>query len=477
MSTLALEASSIDLCPINFKKFDDFKKQVGNIEEALLLAKIRFHLQNSKITKNGSKCIARSREKISSWYGFSLRKTDELLKSLEKKGFISYVNGMWYGVKKLFISEKSTENTTIPINISLFSMLIEVTESVNSALAYSRIAYTFAQTKKHQNDLPWCFLRKRSLASYLDISIRTLDKILENLIKKGLLIKKNLVSCGRRQTHFHIPISSLKALKKRFMDKANSIEAQTRLHEQDSSELKGVLKAKIIRAQSCKNCRLEPAKSATSIRIRTPNKKKTTNNTEITVEPNKELNRPQETFKDDTNFSKTQISYIGGAIKTLIERDKVRISDVKSLVSEVKYAVKKILEKGVLGFKYAVNRICSIVRSGNWSTPFGFYKYTQEGKILISRKEEHFHEHQKRKQENTQNTSIFNEFLKNKSNNFATKEALNIADAMKKMAEKIRTFTGDSTVLRQVVEKYYVRLQDLIRQGADRDLIMASLKA
>ena len=99
-----LDISTIELCPINFKKFGDLNRIIKNIEETLLLSKIKFHLKNTRLKKSGRPSIARTRKEIKNWFRFSERKTDALLSSLCKKGFLQKAAGTFYGKKKLFLS-------------------------------------------------------------------------------------------------------------------------------------------------------------------------------------------------------------------------------------------------------------------------------------------------------------------------------------------------------------------------------------
>ncbi len=385
----ASHVSSIELCPIHFEKFDALNRQIGSIEETLLLSKIMFHLQGSKITRHGVKYIVRSREHIAQWFGFSLRKTDALLSKLESKGFLVRTNGLWHGVKRLFLSVQNV-NDFVPVNMALLDVLIDVTGSIDAAIAYARIAFIYARAKVFNEGLSWIFLRKNTLANYLNISIRKLDTVLDILIRKGLLLKKNMIACGRRQTHFHIPISSLKVLKERVNSKINTRSASGALKSTEgsdatsdniqSNDFRIDVADSTEKSPSCNNCRLEPAKFATSIKVRTITKK-TNNNTRKCFE-----NRTSQSISvsptGDINFSKRELAYLQGALVNLIDRDGVRVSSPKELLAQMKYALKQQVSKFNLSFVHGVNRLCAIIRSGNWSTPYGFYHHSKEGRAL-----------------------------------------------------------------------------------------------
>jgi hypothetical protein len=421
----AFHVSSIELCPIHFEKFDALNRQIGSIEETLMLSKIMFHLQGSKITRHGVKYIVRSREHIAQWFGFSLRKTDALLSKLESKGFLVRTNGLWHGVKRLFLSVQNVDGL-VPVNMALLDVLIGATGSIDAAIAYARIAFIYARAKVFNEGLSWVFLRKNTLASYLSISIRKLDTVLDILIRKGLLLKKNMIACGRRQTHFHIPISSLKVLKERVNSKINSRSASGTLKSKEgvtlpsdnrrSNDSKVYLTGSTEKNPSCNNCRLEPAKFATSIKVRTITKK-TNNNTRKGCD--NRVNQSIDTNPTgDINFSKRELAYLQGALANLSARDGVRISNPKELLAQMKYALKQQVSKFNLSFVHGVNKLCAIIRSGNWSTPYGFYHHSKEGRVLNQERSKKEKQWQQQKHYEILGTDIADSDIKNQTANY-----------------------------------------------------------
>ena len=385
--------SPIELCPFHFEKFDALNRKVGSIGETLLLSKIMFHLQGSQITKNGVRCIVRSREQLASWFGFSLRKTDALLSSLEHKGYLTRQHGLWHGTKRLFLSTKNIDRF-VPINMILLNVLMEITGSLDAALVYARIAFIHTKASHSDKEALWSYLKKKVLTSYLGFSIRKLDGLVCILVKKGLLLKKNLVSCGKRQTHFHIPLSSLKVLKERFL-------AALHKKRQGRTQKVKIVESSVCsdKSPSCKICRLQPAKFATSIKVRTTTKKTNNNTTEsLSNKQDSILSVIPET--SDINFSQRKLAYLQGALTNLIHRDGISVSNPKELLAQMKYALAQQINKFNLPFSHGINRLCAIVRSGNWSTPYGFYSYSPEGRALKagSRSQEKQWQEQKRQE-------------------------------------------------------------------------------
>lgn len=196
--------SSINICPINFNIFSSFNNKIDNIEATILFLKLKFYQKKSKIIKNGKIYIARTREQLGQWFNFGIKKIDRLLSLLEEKKLIEKNPGLWYGNKKLFISV-GNDNQDIPVHLHMFDSLLNQSGSLKAALIFSKIAFAFAKTKIMHEGLLWCCLKKEDLATWAQISVRTLDLILTNLAKKGLFIKKKFVWKEKLQTHFHIP--------------------------------------------------------------------------------------------------------------------------------------------------------------------------------------------------------------------------------------------------------------------------------
>jgi len=354
MATLAV--SPIELCPLHFGDLALFNRKIGNLDEVLLYSKICFHQQHSKISHAGRHCIARSRQAMANWFGWSLRKVDALLASLEKKGFISKTVGLWKGIKAFFISAVN-KITYLPINLTKLNTLTQHTGSVISSIIFSRIAFGMNNTKLEHEGLRWCSIKKEVLADLVSIGIRTLDKILNSLHKKGLILKKNFIHRSKRQMHYHIPESAINTIVTS-MEKASG---QKPKKEQIKSNFDHEINKKIACAGANdatgfphQNCRLEPAKSLSSIK-EDQIKQKTKN---ITTQDNQSWYSAQPQVKSlgesDMHFSSKkekenqgtcinkrvghnqpvsfeltprQQSYISGAINRLIKRDKVKVSN------------------------------------------------------------------------------------------------------------------------------------------------------
>jgi len=415
MATLAV--SPIELCPLHFGDLALFNRKIGNLDEVLLYSKICFHQQHSKISHAGRQCIARSRQTMANWFGWSLRKIDALLASLEKKCFISKTVGLWKGIKAFFISAVK-KSTYLPVNLAKLNTLTQHTGSVISSIIFSRIAFGVNNTKLEHEGLRWCSIKKEVLADLVGIGIRTLDKILNSLKEKGLILKKNFIHRGKRQMHYHIPESAINTI----VASMEKVSGQKSKQEQRKNDFDHQASKKT----ACKgnnnamgyphqNCRLEPAKSLASIK-EDQTKQKTKNNTTqdnqswYSAQPqvkslgesgmhfsSKKEKGGQGTYiservghKQPTALMLTprQQGYISGAINRLIKRDRVKVSNPTELKAQLCYAVANDMHYKQLTFKHVVNRHAKIIASNNWRTPHGFFKYAEVGRDAVKKREE-----------------------------------------------------------------------------------------
>ena len=410
-----LAVSSIELCPVHFGDLALFNRKIGNLDEVLLYAKICFHQQNSKINHAGKQCIARTRQAMSAWFGWSLRKVDALLASLEEKGFISRAIGLWKGVKSFFISAINHIDY-LPINLTRLNTLTQHTGSVLPSIIFSRIAFGMNNTQIEYEALKWCTIKKGVLADLVGISIRTLDKILNSLQEKGLILKKNFIHRGKRQMHYHIPRCVIQTV----LESMNKTGDATSKKEQNKNDTSNQQKGNLTKANTHntssyphQNCRLEPAKSIASIK-KDQTKQKTNNTTTQAIPEERQLalekrettsgiifnlsaqrqpidqqeayNTPYQIGKDKKShvtLSPRQQAYIAGVLHNIIHREGIQVSSPLELEAQLCYAIANKIANKSLSFKHAVNRNAKIICDGRWTTPFGFYKYTAFGQTIV----------------------------------------------------------------------------------------------
>lgn len=443
-------ANSIAICPINFKLFEKANKQTGSIEATLLLSKIRFHHKHSIITKRGLRCLVRSRAEIAEWFGFGIKKTDRLLASLERMGLIIKFSGLWYGRKKLFISVKDQNVSAVPINMQLLNAIMNKTGSIKETIIYSKIAFALANTKIEHDGKLWCCQAKKTLSEWSGYSIRTIDLIIKNLQKKGLLIKNKFCWNTRLQTHFHIPGFIIKVLSK----------------QTSACDTKG------------QNCRPQPAKKTTSIRIRTKIQK--TNN----IEPTK---LPTATHCDinfvngEKGLNNVQLNYIKSAIVRTSERKNLKINNLNELLEEVKFSVLlKLKKKTVSNFKHAVNHDMKILADSQWKTPIGFHKYSEQGALIKLRRDKAEKEWNKLKQheiDTSKNSSLSQKLISSCSYNanseaVLTEKAMLLARSIARSYHHTMVDTQCNSFTRTMIQ-----IEKLISLGADGSRVANLLRS
>lgn len=485
-----ITTSSIHLCPINFKELSKINERLNNLDACLLFSKLRFHQLNSQLRKDNETWIARSREEISSWFNFSPKKTDRLLTLLQEKGMLKKKVRTWYGKRMLFISTNNFFNL-VPINYKLLKSIMDQTGCLTSALLLSKIAYSFANTRIEKNKLKWCCIKKSDLSKWIGKSIRTIDKTLEVLLRKGLILKKNFFWDNRTQSHYHIPNFAIECLKNKPQD---FIEQEIKLQDKRTSSLKQKPVAFIVPNTSIyaavsenangQNCRLQPANLTISIKTRT--KRKKTNN----ITRSQKLFTSEGISKSDIIFNKIeneltakQIYYLKAAINNTTKRNKLRISCPEDLLEEIKFSIiNKEQRKGVTTFPHAVSRCMKILADNNWRTPLGFHNHSAMGfkiradkqsKILMWEKEKEADKQAANifSQNNTLTTSLLTNTVQVSSPSNLTNEAIKYASQLiRATTEVFKKKNGFSA--HELVENITRRIEWLIKRGADKSTVL-----
>lgn len=448
--------SSLTVCPINFKKFNGLLQQTNNIESALLLSKINFHLSGSKILKNGKLCIARTREHLASWFNFSKRKTDTLLRSLEEQGFLEKKVGLWYGKKRLFLSSSYKEQS--PVNIDLLNTLVDLTGSLKASLIFSKIAFKFANSNIKHDDMTWCCIKKEDLSNWSGFSLRTIDNILNTLARKGFILKKNYVYYGKRKQHYHIPQFAIEVINNTFNAVRNDKEIEEVVHKQ--------------------NCGSEPAKMQLSIRIRT-NTKKTNNNTAAKKDLSKKLNSNESVINFNNirgQLSFRQQNYLQSAISRTVKRHNLLISSPKDLYAEIEFSlIEPTQHVAAQSFKHKVSRCMKILASGNWRTPFGFHKHSDYGKSKLrdqQLREEGWKATKLLECDSTSNLAneLFKDLQKNENRSELTNEAYKFCEQLSNLKLKYGKSTNKAIIEYQV--NLVSKIKGLVAKGACKTTIV-----
>lgn len=445
-------ALPLKICPLNFKKFDAMNKKVKNLDASLLLSKIIFHHKGTKIKKNGKMWIIRSRNDLAQWFGHNVRKVDKLLRHLEEIGMLEKKTGTWFGVKKIFLCPNYTEDS--PVNITILKELINHLGSAKNALVFSRIAYAFANTNIKNENKKWCCIRKQQLAEWSNLSIRTIDTIVDDLKRKGFILFKKFTWKTRIQSHFHIPLPAIKMLIKN-TPKQQAVQAKT----------------------SVQNFLPQPAKSSISIRVRTKLKK--TNITEA-----RRISTAMTKEKCDINFlainkklAVRQLKYIKSAIERTVSKNKLSISSPKQLEAEIIFSVLCQARKKMT-FTHSVSRAMKILADKNWRTPIGFKKYSEVGKQIAAQNDQDDRDWQRIKRQEVAETqrSVLNIYKPMVSSNKKelTEKALRLSKLLK---QQTKNKSGKLSLDNNSISGVLKEIETLIFKGAEKKAILSYLKS
>lgn len=476
--------SSIDLCPINFQTFGEVNRITENMEATLLFSKIKFHQVNSVIESDGKTWIIRSRKQLAEWFQFTEKKIDALLSLLYEKGLVQKVVRLWHGKKALML-HASTEIMSIPIHHQKFSSLVEYIGNIHSTIIFSKIAFHFNNSQISHDHKKWCSIKKEVLASWAGISIRKLDRVIEELVKNGILLKKNFIWYGKRQLHFHIPDFAKKVLYEHMSETkgqnaipvatsqlissavniVNNIVDTNTIKEEGRGEVKNSLPYASI-------CLSPSAKKGISIGIRL-NTKKTNNNTA------NNLTNQRANDITSINFKLTyqQEKYLEAALRNTLTRSQIMVSNQPELLEELKFSVSNLEQhKGITSFPHAVSRCMKIISQNNWKTPIGFYKYSSVGQNLKNQQLSKEDQWKQQKNKEIKGAEKFQkEILRHKSYDAeATEQGIRLAKRISElsMAENDQ-FSKENIRLAEIM---ILQLQIHLSQGADHQLINNILK-
>ncbi len=120
------------------------------------------------------------------------------------------------------------------------------------------------------------------------------------------------------------------------------------------------------------------------------------------IEERKTTDPYQNAYRIEEKLTKRQIAIINGAINNIM-KDGVVISNPKQLKAEVAYKInQKHPDAGGDNLQHQINAALCLIRAGKWTTPHGFYKYSNVGRKVVQKHVEA----EKRVEASKHNTSI-----------------------------------------------------------------------
>ncbi len=395
---------------IYFNTFEKYLSQIKNIEYLTVLSRIQYHCKNSKINKSGKIWFTRKKSELAEWFGLSNAKITSILFNLKELGLIECANFKFKGIKQLHVSIKDLE--TIYIGFEALEKVISVTGDLRTALLYLKILYGFNNSKIQHEDKKWVAKSREELATWSNISLRTLDKSIAHLEELGLLVKRTYKWQGAPICHFHIIEEAVETI-------FTSMPATTKTINLEKTQTESVISTSVDKKEGSfftplnnEICIVDSAKYELPY-IKETNLKNPIKKTNNTDEPVNNSSSQKEAGDMNFVFSNREEGYLKGALSNLIQRDKVKISSPNELLDQVKFSVSNWVKGNKMSFSHAVNRACMIIKSGNWHTPMGFHKHSDIGKkyheAVIQR--EKFSEEKKNRAFDYQNQELSNLLL------------------------------------------------------------------
>ncbi len=398
---------------IYFNTFEKYLSQIKNIEYLAVLSRIQYHCKNSKINKSGKIWFTRKKSELAEWFGLSNAKITSILFNLKELGLIECANFKFKGIKQLHVSIKDLE--TIYIGFEALEKVISVTGNLKTAFLYLKILYGFNNSKIEHDGKKWVAKSREELATWSNISLRTLDKCITHLEELGLLLKRTYKWQGAPICHFHIIEEAVETIFTSMTAPTKTINLKKIEKTQTDSAISTSVdkkEASFFTPLNNEICTVDSAKSELPY-IKETNLKNPIKKTNNTDEPVNNSISQKEAGDMSFVFSNREEGYLKGALSNLIQRDKVKISSPKELLEQVKFSVSNWVRDNKMSFSHAVNRACMIIKSGNWHTPMGFYKHSDLGKkyheAVIQR--EKFSEEKRNRALDYQNQEISNLLL------------------------------------------------------------------
>lgn len=278
------------------------------------------------------------------------------------------------------------------INHNRFSQLFEITNSYNKATLLDKFIYWWQiSTFTIGNDPHIWFTRSREqIAEESRLSLRTVDRYLNEFTQKGFIEKTNKLLIKKR---LYIRITN-KLLT--ILGLANQQQTPTikPLFDAFQSIDKNTVPTNECNILS-QNGRIDVANLAVSIYKDKDNKKiNSTVNTSCHVIHTHKSNTTEiihsyseDSIQKNTNksFSSLRLSqYIRGIIKNLTVQHGLKISAPDQLYAEIEYSVLNKTHQfvGIEDDTHRLNLIAKLLRNNRWKTPKGFFKYSATGKLL-----------------------------------------------------------------------------------------------
>lgn len=355
---MATDSSSV-LC-FNFEQLEKLRGITGDFDLAILYGQLKFQVNKSKITnkKTGVKEIARTRLQVANGIGKGVTVTMEKLTQLIGMGLVDKRIGMWKGIKRMFLS--CNGEYELGVNARKLEMLNKYTGGIHQSVLLSWIAYWIEVRPYRGKDHKYTLVSRKRAAKLLGVDERTVDTYMADLVARGLINYDGRKRKFWDEWQYHV------SLNKDFMNKID-IEWQ----ELEEKRAKEKAESLLFRAKTDGSIKVNKNHQ---VEIINNNTKEYANHPSVTETPLVDE-------KGIVILSKRQQNYLAEAIRRTLARCDVLTWSYETLMGHMRYALgtPKNRENGQ-GFAHIINRAMFLVRDGRWCVPFGYFKYTDEGR-------------------------------------------------------------------------------------------------
>jgi len=282
------------------------------------------------------------------------------------------------------------------INHNNFSKLHELTNSYNKATLLDKLIYWWQiSTFTLPNNPHIWFTRSRErIAEESKLSLRTIDRYLNEFTTEGLIEKTNKLFI-KKNLYIRITDKLLLALGLSSQDVGSTFKniSPTQTTYEITKELS-------IQEMECKKTTQHGSIDTAMLAV--PIYKEQDNNlTNSTVRQDDNVNNFKKELPETTNnqsvshFPKYPIekiigeqltpqftNYIKGTLKNLTTQHNIKASSPEQLYAEVVFAVlnKQHQFVGIPDNNHRINLIAKLIRENRWRTPKGFYNHSEIGK-------------------------------------------------------------------------------------------------
>lgn len=330
---------------INYGEFRGLNKRTGNWKFSLSAGRIAFQVSKTRLEKGE---IARTMKQVADSVGVCETTAAEQLQHLEALGLIKTRVGMWWGNKRTFISCR--EDFKLGFDAKKLSLLNKYTGGDMESITLSLFAFFMQKNPLHYRDGDWVMVAREEVRSLFGICDKTAVKLARDLEAKGIIEVDTCRRWGKEQ--FMVKISN------GFCAKIEGEWAEIKEAEEAAKAAKELAKREKVKV---------------SLRLNNDPKVEINNNNLVDEE-------------GIIILSKKEQNYLRAAVMKTIGRMTGLGWQAETLIAQVKYAMSNDKQrKGTQSFGHAINRAMFLIRKRKWKEPFGWRKYTLEGKMESER--------------------------------------------------------------------------------------------